>query len=71
MNFIKLNFEIDKIIYQILKLCLKDFSIQTLTTQDIEDSSDEGDEVGIQHATDTMTTLVNEPLQVVPDIVPE
>lgn len=60
-----------KILYQILILCLKDFSIPTLTTQDIEDSSDEGDEVGIQHATDTMTTLVNEPLQVVPDIVPE
>jgi len=52
-------------------LYLKDFSIQTLTTQDIEDSSDEGDEVGIQLSSNAMTTLGNEPLQVVPDIVPE
>jgi len=42
-----------------------------LTTQEIEDSSDDGDEVGMPNATDAMTTLVNEPLQVVPDIVPE
>lgn len=57
--------------HQILMLYLKDFSIQTLTTQDIEDSSDEGDEVGIQLSSNAMTTLGNEPLQVVPDIVPE
>jgi len=41
-----------------------------LTTQNIEDSSDEGDEVEMSHTTDTMTTSVTEPLQVVPDIVP-
>jgi len=35
-------------------------------TQEIEDSSDEGDE-----ATNIMSTLATEPLQVVPDIVPE
>lgn len=43
----------------------------TLTTQGIEDSSDDGDEVEMPHAADTLTTLVTEPLQVVPDIVPE
>ncbi|XP_022160014.1 probable ubiquitin carboxyl-terminal hydrolase FAF-X [Myzus persicae] len=61
-----------KVLQKAFEFCpSEDFSIQTLTTQDIEDSSDEGEEVGIQHATDTMTNLVNEPLQVVPDIVPE
>lgn len=44
--------------------------VPTLTTQELEDSSDEGDEVDMTHSTDTMTTLVTEPLQVVPDIVP-
>lgn len=42
-----------------------------LTTPEIEDSSDEGDEVEMPHATDTLTTLVTDPLQVVPDIVIE
>lgn len=46
--------------------------VPTLTTQEIEDSSDEGDEVEMPHATDNMiTALVTEPLQIVPDIVPE
>lgn len=44
--------------------------VPTLTTQELEDSSDEGDEVDMTEATDIMTTLVAEPLQVVPDIVP-
>lgn len=38
--------------------------------QSLDDSSDEGDEVEMSRATDTMTTSVTEPLQVVPDIVP-
>lgn len=46
--------------------------VPTLTTQEIDDSSDEGDEVEMPHAnSDPLTTLVTEPLQVVPDIVPE
>lgn len=43
--------------------------VPTLRTQDLEDSSDEGDEVEMSHTTDP-TTSVTEPLQVVPDIVP-
>lgn len=55
-----------------ISIFTKDFLGTSLTTQEIEDSSDEGDEVDMSHATDdTMTTLVTEPLQVVPDIVPE
>lgn len=45
--------------------------VPTLTTQEIEDSSDEGEEVEMPLATDSMATLVTEPLQVVPDLVPE
>lgn len=45
--------------------------VPTLTTQEVEDSSDEGEEVEIPLAADTMATLVAEPLQVVPDLVPE
>lgn len=46
----------------------KDFLVPTLPTRDGEDSSDDGDEADRPHVADTITT---EPLQVVPDVVPE
>ncbi|VVC40180.1 Hypothetical protein CINCED_3A020619 [Cinara cedri] len=61
-----------KILQKAYEFCpTEDFLVPTLTTQEAEDSSDEGDEVEMPHASDTLTTLVTEPLQVVPDIVPE
>ncbi|XP_050542237.1 probable ubiquitin carboxyl-terminal hydrolase FAF-X isoform X2 [Daktulosphaira vitifoliae] len=49
-----------------------DYIPPTMTTHEIEDSSDEGDEIEMPNVMeDALANLVTEPMQVVPDLVPQ